>query len=151
MRFAHDGVTRHAELAAQVEQIVLHARAGRRARLPAGPRRAAAPIALFSSSTAPMRLDARRVLRDARAVGEPGGAVVAGARVDFRQAVCPLDPCICHTLDKGSARRRLVASPARRLSGQLRGSKSGIVDPLDRSRRAPRPRCGRSCCAPIIS
>ena len=73
------------KLAAEIEEIVLHGVSGAQGRRQGLGEHM--PIALLSSSTSPIAATRSSILADARAVGEPGRPVVAGARVDSGEAL----------------------------------------------------------------
>ena len=79
-------VAGNADFAAEIEQVVLdlEQRFTRLLRNVLGEHGADHRVQLVDVA---QRLDAQRVLRNTRAVAEPGGAGVAGARDDFRQAM----------------------------------------------------------------
>ena len=85
-------MARDAELAAQVEELVLHGGqevADVRGDAGHGEDHADRAVAFVHAAVG---LDARVVLGDAAAVAESGRAVVAGARVDLGQAVAHVLP-----------------------------------------------------------
>jgi len=83
---AHHAVSRDAQLAAHVEQILLHRqqRGAHRLGQRLGEQHADRRIQLIYVA---QRLYARRILADARTVTEPGFARVSGSRRDLRQPV----------------------------------------------------------------
>ena len=93
VRVGHRRVARDRQLAAQVEQVVLDS--GRGSPRPAsgsgfGEQHADRRVELVDAAD---RVDARRVLGHARAVAQAGGAGVAGARHDLRQAMAHESAC----------------------------------------------------------
>src|SRR5688500_14207493 len=86
VRFRHDGMARNAQFASKIEKVVLHV--GQAAMNVLwkrfGEQHADHAVQLVHSADG---LDARRVLRDPRPVGKPGGTGVPGARVNLRQAL----------------------------------------------------------------
>src|SRR5687767_8651244 len=82
--FGHDGMAGHAQLAAQVEEVVLHPgqallRGGRKI---LAQEHSDEAVELVDDTH---RFDPWRGFRQARAVGKPRRAVVAGARIDLSE------------------------------------------------------------------
>ena len=82
----HHGMTRNAQLAPQVEKIMLHAGKDRMHRFGQvfGEQHADRAVQFVHRAD---RFDARRVFPHTRAVGEAGGAVVSRARIDFAESI----------------------------------------------------------------
>ena len=116
------------QLAAQVEQVVLDGESGTRRRPPAAASASSTPIVELSSSTAPIAVDARRILGHARAVAQAGGAGVAGARHDASRVD-----------DPSGAPRFVVVRDGASVTKSAEGGKPSACRRIDLLRCAQRP------------
>src|SRR5262249_13836336 len=92
LRVAHRSMTGNAELAAKIEQVVLHFGEAPEYALRGALRRQHDPERAVELIYGSIRRDARRILDGARAVAEAGRAVVPGARIDLAESMAHAIP-----------------------------------------------------------